>query len=103
MLHILRLCNSANDAWCVSSRRLQKKSSLDCKNFFQLVTDVFMRGDQDEIQIFVGIACQLCFRRNDLVHGGLLTNPNDVVTRTAIAIEKFSHTNNVSERAGTIP
>jgi hypothetical protein len=103
VLHILWLCNSAKDAWCVSSRRLQKKSSLESKNFFQLVTDVFMHGDKDEIQTFVGIAHRLWFRRNDLMHGGPLTNPNVVVTCTAAAIEEFSHANNVGEQVGSVP
>lgn len=55
-LRILWMCNSAMDAWCVSSRRLQKKGAMAFENFSQLVEDIFAHCDQEEIKLFVGIA-----------------------------------------------
>jgi hypothetical protein len=74
-------CDSARDAWCVSSRRLQKKSSMTFENFFQVVEDTFEQGDSEEIRLFVGIARRLWLRRNDVVYGGSLLHPSLLVQK----------------------
>jgi hypothetical protein len=93
VLHILWSCDSARDAWCVSSRRLQKKSSMTFGNFFQVVEDTFEQGDSEEIRLFVGIARRLWLRRNDVVYGGSLLHPSLLVQRAIVAREEYTQAN----------
>jgi hypothetical protein len=102
-LHTLRLCSSAMDAWCVSSRRMQKKCSMAFEIFFQLVADIFAHDDQEEIKLFGGISQRLWLRRNEVVHGGSMTHPNSIVQRTLAAIQDFSQANDVGEGASIMP
>jgi hypothetical protein len=92
-LHTLWLCSSAMDAWCGSSRRLQKKVFHGFWIFFfcQLVADIFAHSDQEEIKLFRGISQRLWLRQNGVVHwgggggggggGGSMTHLNSIVQR----------------------
>lgn len=76
--HILWECPSAMDEWGVSSTFFQK-SSRNGPAFIHVTEKVFQKCEEEDIKLFVGLARKLWFRRNEVVHGGLFTHPNDLV------------------------
>jgi ribonuclease HI len=50
---------------------------------------VFLFYDPEEIKQFVGIARRLWMRRNEVVHGGHMMHPNDLVRRMKTAMVEF--------------
>jgi hypothetical protein len=51
--------------------------------------DVVLRCDKEEIELFAILARGLWLRRNDYVHGGTFTHPNQVVRDAKVALEEF--------------
>jgi hypothetical protein len=54
---------------------------------------VSSKCDKEEIELFAVLARRLWFRRNDVVHGGILTHPNQVVHDAEAALEEFNRAN----------
>jgi hypothetical protein len=79
ILHALWQCPAVVDAWSLGCVKLQKKSCSTGNNFLQVMDDIFLQGDPEEIKQFVGIARRLWMQRNEVVHGGRMTHPNDLV------------------------
>jgi ribonuclease HI len=87
-LHILWHCPSARDAWGAGSVKFQK-AVFDGPDFMKVVEGMFERCDENEFQIFVGIARRLWLRRNEVVHGGRFVHPNVVVQQTITAVRNY--------------
>jgi ribonuclease HI len=90
VLHALWQCPAAVDAWSMGCTRLQKKSFNIGKNFLQVVEEIFLQCDLEETKQFVGIARRLWLRRNEVVHGGRMMHPNDLVSQTKTAMVEFA-------------
>lgn len=86
--HILWQCPSAMDAWCLSSRNIQKRS-FPGPDFVQVVEGVLAHCSTDEIKIFVGLARRIWLRRNEVVYGGSLTHPSILLHQTQTAVAEF--------------
>jgi hypothetical protein len=87
VLHILWSCPSASDVWGFCGRQVQKWSNTG-NSFVELLDFMFARFDPEEVELFVEIARRLWFRRNDVVHGGYFSHPNEVIgTATALMTE----------------
>jgi hypothetical protein len=86
--HILWHCPSARDVWCVGNKRFQK-CSFGGPDFMQVVEGLWRRCEEEEFCSFVGIARRIWLRRNDYVHGGVFSHPNEIVRRTTEAIEEY--------------
>jgi hypothetical protein len=54
----------------------------------EILDFMFARFDPEEVELFAEIARRLWFRRNDVVHGGNFSHPNEVIgTATALMTE----------------
>jgi hypothetical protein len=90
VLHAIWQCPAAVDAWSTGCTKLQKKSFNSGNNFLQAVEEIFLQCDPEEIKQFVGIARRLWLRRNEVVHGGRMIHPNDLVSQTKTAMVEFA-------------
>jgi hypothetical protein len=63
-----------------------QKSNSDKSDFLHIFSKV-SSCDKEEIELFAVLARRLWLRQNDIVHGGSLTHPNQVVhdAETALA------------------
>jgi len=73
--------------WGFCGRQVQKWSNTG-NSFVEILDFMFARFDPEEVELFVEIARRLWFRRNDVVHGGKFSHPNEVIgTATALMTE----------------
>ena len=94
------LCGSVLWLWMHGVKGVQncrKKSFTSDTTFFHVVEDIFLKCEVDEVKQFVGIVRRLWLWRNEVVHGGRMTHPTDLVLQTKMAIEEFAE---VIERGG---
>jgi hypothetical protein len=91
--HILWSCPSARDVWNGSIIRFHK-SSLNGPSFRIVVEEMMRSCEENEFQLFVEIARQVWFRRNEVVHGGPFTHPTALVQQAREVLANFSVANN---------
>lgn len=72
-----------------------QKSDCDRSDFAQIFLEVVSKCDKEEVELFAVLARRLWLPRNDLVHGGTLTHPNQVVRDAEAALEEFRRVNTV--------
>ena len=72
--HALWDCPSARDVWSICGRKIQK-SCFDGPEFMEVVEGIFNKCEEEEINLFVGLARKIWVRRNEVVHGGSFTHP----------------------------
>ena len=84
-------------------RRFQKKHSRDVKTFAQLVEEVLDHGEQEEVQLFVGIARRLWHCRNDVVFNGNMFHPTLLVRQSVRAREEFLKTHDLGIDTTVLP
>jgi hypothetical protein len=92
--HVSWGCPAANDVWGGASRKLQK-CDCDKKDFAQIFSEIASKCDKDEVELFAVLARRLWLRRNDVVHGGILTHPNQIMRDAEAALEEFRRVNTV--------
>jgi ribonuclease HI len=90
--HVLWDCSSARDVWSMCERKIQK-SHFDGPNFMEVVEGIFKKCEEEEINLFVGLARKIWFRRNEVVHGGSFTHPNVLVQQAKEAVAEFKAAN----------
>ncbi|XP_059436088.1 uncharacterized protein LOC132169016 [Corylus avellana] len=88
-IHILWECPSARDVWSGCGRKLQK-SSFGGPSFCHVAEEIFKRCEVAEINIFVGLARKIWFRRNTVIHGGPFLHPNLMVQQAEEAAAVFA-------------
>jgi hypothetical protein len=90
--HILWECITAHDVWGSGPVRIQKSS---CKggNFIALLEDLSLRCTRSEVELFAIIARRIWLCRNDVVHGGGLTHPMQLLTEAVKALDDFQRVN----------
>jgi hypothetical protein len=54
-----------------------------------VVERFLIRGDMEEGRQFAGFVRRIWLRRNEFIHGGSLSHPIEIVTRTKEAMEEF--------------
>jgi hypothetical protein len=86
--HVSWGCLAANDVWGGASRKLQK-CDCDKRDFAQIFSELVSKCEKEEVELFVVLARRLWLRRNDVVHGGILTHPNQIVRDAEAALEEF--------------
>jgi hypothetical protein len=58
-----------------------------------VVERFLIRGDMEEGRQFAGFVRRIWLRRNEFIHGGSLSHPIEIVTRTKEAMEEFQTSN----------
>jgi ribonuclease HI len=89
VFHILWQCPSAMDVWTMGCRKIHK-SFFPGTDFLQVVEGVFTKCDMDEQIHFATLARRIWLRRNEVVHGGVLTHPHVVLQQTMKAIQEYA-------------
>jgi hypothetical protein len=62
-------------------------------NFVTLLEDLSLRCTRSEVELFVITTRRLWLRRNDVVHGGCLTHPTQLLTEAMKALDDFQKVN----------
>jgi ribonuclease HI len=86
--HILWGCRSASDVWGVCPRKIQKCSSSGF-DFAQIIDELLHKLDQEDFELLATVARRIWLRRNSVVFGGVLQNPNCLVTSAMEACTAF--------------
>ena len=86
--HIVWECPSSNNVWGESTIKLQKcqKGGGDFQHIF---LEVVKRCDQKEVDLFAVIARKIWMRRNQVVHGGPFSHPNQVLKEAESVLEEY--------------
>jgi hypothetical protein len=90
--HSVWECPSANDVWGESTIKLQK-CQKGWGDFQQIFLEVAKRCDQTEVELFAVIARKIWLRRNQVVHGGSFSHPNQVLREAMSILEEFRLSN----------
>lgn len=56
-----------------------QKCSLIGMEFYELVDEMFTRFGSKKLILFVGLACRIWFRRNDIIHRAKFKHPNELM------------------------
>jgi hypothetical protein len=95
--HALWDCSSARDVWSMCERKIQK-SHFAGLDFMEVVEGIFTKCEEEDINLFVGLARKIWFRRNEVVHGGSFTHPKVLVQRAKEALAEFRAANKHIDR-----
>jgi ribonuclease HI len=87
-LHILWQCPSAMDVWAGGDIIFQK-SAFTGTEFRQVVEYMMEKCNPDAMRQFVGMARRIWLRRNEYIHGSMLSHPKLIVEQTNRAILEF--------------
>lgn len=79
-LHILWDCPSSQDVWCGSGNKIQKRG-VGGMNFMAVMKSMVELLQEEELELFVLTAKGIWKRRNDTVHGEILTHPNVILKK----------------------
>jgi ribonuclease HI len=90
--HALWECPSASDVWSSGPVSLQKSGNQGGV-FLTLFGDIRRRCIRSEVELFVITARRVWLRRNDVVHGGAMTHPAQVMRDAQTALEDFQRAN----------
>jgi hypothetical protein len=90
--HIIWECPMANDVWGEAPIKLQKSTYLG-GNFSQIFTDVISWCIKEEVELFAIIARRIWHRRNEVVHGGILMHPVQIVRGAVASLDDFKRVN----------
>jgi len=71
IFHGLWMCPSAYDVWGSYEGKIQK-CTTSSNSFVEVWEYLFVEFRSDEVDIYAEVARQLWFRRNNVVHGGIL-------------------------------
>ncbi|XP_042980081.1 uncharacterized protein LOC122310263 [Carya illinoinensis] len=91
--HALWSCPSTQDAWGVSSRKLQKDSVVESP-FSSIVGHMLSVLDENDMSTFASIAHQLWKRRNQYVFEGKYEAPETVVNTATKIVLDYKEANN---------
>jgi hypothetical protein len=101
--HALWWCNASQVIWAEASRRLQKCTS-DKTDFLTLLGHLSSHLEREELELFAMVAQQIWLRRNRVVFGGPVSNPQSLVkyaTETLLEYRKAQEKNRYPPSATT--
>lgn len=90
--HILWSCPLASDVWSARERFFHKNNYLD-GDFLQLVEKIYEKGGREMLNVFARQAKGIWMRRNGVIHGEVLTDPNELARITTQALNDFHQAN----------
>jgi hypothetical protein len=67
-----------------------QKNTFTSSGFKQVVEGLFNKCTQKEMVQFTGLARRIWLRRNDLIHGGILSHPNIIMQNTIKVVREYS-------------
>jgi ribonuclease HI len=104
--HILWHCLSTQDVWGGASIIFQK-SQFQEDDFFKIAEGMMNRCTMDEFQHFVVMTRRIWLRRNKLLHEGIFSHPDSVVSHATEALREYHQvqaaTQSVETPAGPPP
>jgi hypothetical protein len=86
--HVLWDCSSVRDVWSMCERKIQK-SHFAGPDFMEVVEGIFNKCEEEEINLFVGLARKIWFRKNEVVHEGSFTHPNVLAQQAKEVVAEF--------------
>ncbi|XP_042944781.1 uncharacterized protein LOC122278662 [Carya illinoinensis] len=92
--HALWSCPSAQDAWGLSSRKLQKERVVESP-FSSIVGHMFSVLDENDMSTFASIVHQLWKRRNQYVFEGKYDAPETVVSTATKLVLNYKEANRI--------
>ena len=67
-----------------------QKACFKGTDFFNLAENVYLRGEKEVFRVFIAISRKLWFRRNNFIHEGSFSHPNEVVCEVLGAIDDLN-------------
>ncbi|XP_041024388.1 uncharacterized protein LOC121264998 [Juglans microcarpa x Juglans regia] len=86
--HVLWACSSAQDAWMLGSRKMQK-ATITHDEFGDIFMDMLQRIGKDEICVFAELARMLWLRRNKLLFEDYFVAPSILMQKAKQACTEF--------------
>ncbi|KAG6642613.1 uncharacterized protein LOC122276927 [Carya illinoinensis] len=96
VMHALWSCNSVQDVWGVSLRKLQKGVVME-NNFKELWTLLIADLESEELVEFAATVYQIWKRRNSLVFENRFWDPGKVVEAARSTVSEFKEANATTE------
>jgi hypothetical protein len=90
--HVLWDCLLTRDVWGASDRVFQK-STLQGPIFLNVAEGIIHNYGKEALNTFMVTTRQIWLRRNEVVHGGIFTHPNIIVSKVRAAMEEFQAIN----------
>lgn len=86
--HILWQCPAILDVWDMEGVKFQK-SNFTGPRFLQVVECMFRKCDNEEMTLFAGLARCIWLRRNDVLHRGIFSHPQVILSQATQALDDF--------------